>query len=304
LDKAQRAFTRLSNTHRFTIPTTSQSLIRGAKIFGVIMFPAFGIQAGLTELIEENPIVKDPAKLGKITKALESLPEMIQTDQANILKAKQGEYKADIDNAIIKQDYALLVRGTTGMLQILEDTDKVLGGTIKLNNKTNTEFQSNKGTITSQYVSLYLGFIVKRIYQEKLESFKNGKGNYSAIEAKVKQAWAMTTIDQTLYTDFCQDITLVNPPKTKQESCVFRDWVLKSQPQFRFEGPLPNKTTTNMSLTACPVWERNTRFPNDFYLKECGFKYAWTSLGRTYLRQNKTSVGNQSITKQPPKQPQ
>jgi hypothetical protein len=303
LDKAQRAFTKLSNTHKFTIPTASQSLIKTAKIFGIIMFPAFGINAGLTELIEENPIVKDPAKLGKIVKALELLPGLIESNEANILKAKENEYKAKIDKALINEDYALLVEGTTSMLKILEDTDKVMGGTIKLTDKADTVFQSNKGTITSQYVSLYLGFIAKRIYNEKKESYKNGKGNYSVAETKAILALAMVVTDQALYTDFCSDITLTNPPKTKQESCVFRDWVIKNKSQFRFEGPM-GKRMVKMFLSPCLGWEKNRNFTDDFFLKECGFKYAWESYGEFYLKQNKTSIGNQSLTKTPPKKPQ
>ena len=189
------------------------------------------------------------------------------------------------------------------MLKILEDTDKVMGGTIKLTDKADTVFQSNKGTITSQYVSLYLGFIVKRIYNEKKESYKNGKGNYSVAETKAILALAMVVTDQALYTDFCQDITLTNPPKTKQESCVFRDWVIKNKSQFRFEGPM-GKRMVKMSLSPCLGWEKNRNFTDDFFLKECGFKYAWESYGEFYLKQNKTSIGNQSLTKTPPKKPQ
>lgn len=304
LDKAQRAFTRLSNTHKFVIPTTSQSLIKGAKIFGAIMFPAFGIQAGLTELIEENPIVKDPAKLGRVVQALELLPELLNSEQANILKVKEQEYKEMISASTRDQNYALLVAGTTGLLKILEDTDKVIGSKIKLTNEKSNQIESAKGKITSEFVSLYLGFIISRIVKEKYDSYTKGNGGYSAIASKVEKSWSMVIIDQTLYTDFCTDITLVNPPKTKQESCLFRDWVVKNHKEFKFEGPLPDKTTGLKQLTLCPVWERNFKFTDDFYLKECGFKYAWVSYYKEYLKLNKKNVGSTALSKQPPQKPQ
>jgi hypothetical protein len=114
----------------------------------------------------------------------------------------------------------------------------------------------------------------------------------------------MVVTDETLYTDFCSTITLTNPPKTKQESCVFRDWVIKTNSSFRFEGPINKTKMVQMTLTPCPLWEKNRKFTDDFFLKECGFKYAWVSFGRSYLRQNKTNIGNQSLTKTPPKKPQ
>lgn len=302
LDKVERAFQRVQTKYAYKIPKTSQKLLKGVKIFGIIMFPAMGINYGLTEIIEESPIAKDPYKLGKITQALEFLPKLLEAGEQNILKAKQENFKAKINTAFQNQDYPLLVDGVSGLLKILEDTDKIMDGKIKMTSSAKIEFESNKGDVTSEFVSILLGFIVKRIAKEKLESYKKGQAGYSAFQKEVEKILNTYVYDQNLYTSFCVDETLLgNVPKTKQESCSFRDWVIKTHSDFQFPAKQPDGSVLQLKLTSCRTWESlTTKFPDDFYLKECGFKYAWTDYGDDY---EKTLKVNPQKTKDrlPPK---
>jgi hypothetical protein len=264
------------------------------------MFPAFGINIGLTELIEENPIVKDPRRLGQIMTALESLTGILTKEQQTELVAIQTTIQKKIDKALLDQNYPLLVEGTTEMLKILEDAEKIKGGNIKLTNSAQDEFINNKGTITSKYVSLMMGMIIRRIKQLMLEDYKRAEQKNKALIDKIFQVWGLTATKTDLYTDFCKNIVFSDrhqPLKTKEESCKFREWVIKTHPEFRFQLPTVKNKITDMKLSPCTIWE-TMKFNPDFYLLECGFKNAWLQYYKDYRKivpVIQTNTGNKKV---------
>jgi hypothetical protein len=295
IDKVSRAFEKIKGKYAFKTPTMSQTIVKTAKIFGVIMFPAFGINMGLTELIEENPIVKDPRRLGQIMTALESIGKILDTKQQSELANMSKAIEQKINTAILNQDYVKLVEGVTEQLNILDGIEKMQGGTITLNSGAQTEFKNNKGQITSTYVSVLIGFIMKRIYQARMDDYLKVQSKNEEIVKVLQNSMKIVLNDTKIYTDFCKNVTLNTkqiPPKTKDESCAFRLWVTQKHPEFKFEVP---GYTIKPPISLCDRFELRN-YPPEFYLNECGFKYAWN----LYYNEYRKSTSSPQNKKLPP----
>jgi len=312
LKKVEKAWQRVQRVNDL-VPAGSGALLKTAKVFGVIMVPAFGVNYGLTAIMGENPLVKDPYKLGRVMTALESLGSIV-TNSGDVkkLQALVESSKQKCDTAIVNQDYALLVEGTTETINILEQIDAILDKTVTLKADGTAEMTGLKKNITSPFVSMLLGILIKQIETESQASLEKGKGIQSQSVAKIKSGFNIKVFQEPSKF-MCETIVLENnPPKTKQEVCLFVDWVLKYYSSFTFKKPErtnpPRKSDKfNNKLSSCYYWETNNKeYKDDFYLNECGFKLAWKQYGKNY-RDSKggqpvkiTQTNTTSITPQQP----
>ena len=311
LKRVERAWQRVQRVNDL-MPANSAALLKTAKVFGVIMVPAIGINYGLTTIMGENPLVKDPYRLGRVTAALESLGSIV-ANSADVkkLQALVESSSQKCNTAIVNQDYTLLVEGATEIINNLEQIDAILDKTVTLNANGSAEMTGLKKNITSPFVSALLGVLIKQVEAEANASLEAGRANESKTADLVKKYFNMN-IFQVSDKFTCEEIILKDgPPKTKQEVCAFTGWMKQFYGSFRYKKP-KNKNRTkedsiSKQLSACSFWEsKNKEYKDDFYLNECGFKLAWVQYGKIYRDSNGkqpvkiTQPNVNPITKQQP----
>jgi hypothetical protein len=290
LKRVEKAWQRVQRVENL-VPRGSGELVKTAKVFGVVMIPAMGVNYGLTEIIGENPLVRDPYRLGKITTALENLNQIItNSDDVKRLTTLIENTKKKCNQAINDENYPLLVEGATESLMLFEDMDMILTKTIKLKADGSATMDGLKKNISSPFVSMMLGVLITQAQKEAEASYAAGKANDSKTSNLVRQ-YKIVNMFQEPNKFTCEAIVLdtnTNPPKTKQDSCTFRNWVIQYYPSFTFQKPKrtnPDRRADLVlnKLSACSYWEKNNKdYRDDFYLNECGYKLAWEQYGKNY----------------------
>jgi hypothetical protein len=297
LDKVTKAWTKIEKTYQFKIPTASQNLLKTGKIMGIIMVPAFGLNYALTEIISENPIVKDPLKLGEVQKALETLTARLEESQKKQLASLMMITDNKINQAILNQDYGQLVSGITDRLRMFEDTQNLKNASLNLK----TGKIQTRAEIISPFVTTLLGFLLKKIGEEQKASYAKGMALISETANVLKNTLGMTFEQQELaLTSFCPGLKQKQTTlKTKQEVCAFKDWVKTNHKDFSHTVKLNGQEFTAY-LTSCATWDQNNiKHTDNFYLSECLFLYAWEKYGSEYTKSVLTPLNKKSAPVNP-----
>lgn len=297
LDKVTKAWTKIEKNYQFKIPTASQNLLKTGKIMGIIMVPAFGLNYALTEIISENPIVKDPLKLGEVQKALETLTVRLEESQKKQLASLMMITDNKINQAILNQDYGQLVSGITDRLRMFEDTQNLKNASLNLK----TGKIQTRAEIISPFVTTLLGFLLKKIADEQKASYAKGMALISETANILKKTLNITFEQQELaLTNFCPGLKQKQTTlKTKQEVCAFKDWVKTYHKDFSHTVKLNGQEFTAY-LTSCATWDQNNiKHTDNFYLSECLFLYAWEKYGSEYTKSVLTPLNKKSAPVNP-----
>lgn len=295
LNAVTKAWEKISKTYRYKIPTASQGLLKAGKVLGVIMIPSFGINYGITELIQNSPITKDPLKLGKVQRAIETLAPRLEQNAQTQLRALLVKNESEINQAVLNQDYGSLVKSVTQQINIYEDMSKLDGASINIK----TGEIKTKQEILTPFVSHFLSLLLRQVYLEQEASYAKGLAAISETQKIMQQTLSITfEEEEKKFSDFCPGLKAKQTTlKTKQEACAFRDWVLRQHKDFKHPIKFAN-TQYDAVLSPCSYWQQqNPKFTDDFYLSECLFLYAWEKYGNEYVKNVLTPLKNRKVPK-------